>query len=161
MRRIRSCSLNWGVAAGALFALVLGLSVPAETSLARSSGAFQDAPAGDSGANKGDKIPIPKCALVGTWRNSITIPDGADGVAATVVLRISQSGSTVTLKGWANDKPLEIEKATATCEGFSFVLPQGKVPVTFSGKISDDKRALSGTAKRQDVSTTWSLQRQS
>jgi hypothetical protein len=128
---------------------------------ARSAKTSQTPGSLDSPTSNPSKNPIPKCAMVGTWRSTITIPDGADGVPALVVLRFSELGGNVTVKGWANNKPLAIANVTASCDAFSFVIPQGKVPVTFSGKLSDDKRAVSGTAKRQDVSASWSLQRQS
>jgi hypothetical protein len=102
---------------------------------------------------------VPKCGLVGTWRGNITIPDGADGISAVAILRFSEYGHNVVVKGSANNKPLAIQNAMSSCTDFSFVVPQREVPIIFSGKLSDDGPSVAGTVKRQDFITTWSLQR--
>ena len=139
---------------GILFATSMLVSFPMS---ARAAGKPMGATKADSASRKVSKVP--KCGLVGSWRGNITIPDGADGVSTMVVLQFSESGHKVALKGAANDKPLAIANATTSCTEFSFVLPQGHVPVTFSGKLSDDGQTVSGSAKRQDLTTSWSLRR--
>ena len=146
-----SFSLRW---AGVLFATFILVSIPMSARAADKPLGAANADSGPRGVNK-----IPKCGLVGSWRGNITIPDGADGVSTMVVLQFSESGHKVALKGAANNKPLAIANATTSCIEFSFVLPQGDVPVTFSGKLSDDGQTVSGSAKRQDLTTSWSLRR--
>jgi hypothetical protein len=107
-----------------------------------------------------DVSKVPKCGLIGTWRGTVSIPDGADGVSTILSLRFSQSDHKVTMMGTANNKLLAITNEMATCTGFSFITPQGDVSVAFSGKLSDDGESVSGTAKRQDLSASWILQRQ-
>ena len=140
--------------AGILFATSMLVSIPMSARAA-------DRPLG---ATKADSAPrkvskVPKCGLAGSWRGNVTIPDGADGISTMVLLQFSESEHKVALKGTANNKPLAIADAMASCTEFSFVLPRGDVPVTFSGKLSDDGQTVSGAAKRQDLSTSWSLRR--
>jgi hypothetical protein len=91
---------------------------------------------------------------VGKWRGNITIPDGDEGVPAMVVLLFSESGQIVTVKGSANNKPLAIQNAMATCRDFSFAPPQANLTVVFSGKLSDDGQNIGGTATRRDFKTS-------
>lgn len=102
----------------------------------------------------------PKCALVGTWRGNVTIPDGADGVAGPLTLEISGPESSLKVSGTMNQKALMVSDTQASCTNVSFTTPAGNSNVTFSGKVSDDGGSLSGTAKRQDAPTSWTLQRQ-
>jgi hypothetical protein len=101
-----------------------------------------------------------KCAVVGTWRGNITIPDGADGIAGPLTLKITGPGNSLKVSGAMNQKALTVSDAKASCTEVSFTTPNGNSPVTFSGKVSDDGGSLSGTAKRQDAPTSWTLQRQ-
>jgi len=104
----------------------------------------------------------PKCALMGTWKGNVTIPDGADGVPGNLVLRFSGPESDLKVSGTMSNKALALQNQKATCTEFSFAAPgsAGTEPLIFSGKLSDDGRSLSGTAKRQDLATSWTLQRQ-
>jgi hypothetical protein len=102
----------------------------------------------------------PRCAIVGTWHGNVTIPDGADGVAGALTLKISGAEDSVKVSGSMNQKPLSVSDAKASCSEVSFNTPGGNSTVAFSGKVSDDGGSLSGTTKRNDAPTSWTLQRQ-
>ena len=102
---------------------------------------------------------IPKCGLVGSWHGQATIPDGADGIPAALLLRFARKGREVSVRVAANDKPVAVQNAIASCFEFSFDVPQTGMPVEFSGKLSKDGLSVSGTARRGDLTTSWTLQR--
>jgi hypothetical protein len=74
---------------------------------------------------------VPKCGLVGTWRGNITIPDGAGGISAVAILRFSEYGHNVVVKGSANNKPLAIQNAMSSCTDFSLSFRREKYRRSF------------------------------
>lgn len=102
---------------------------------------------------------IPRCGLVGSWHGQVTLPDGAEGIPATLLLRFTPKGREVSVRVAANDKLLAVQNAIASCFEFSFDMPQTHASVEFSGKLSNDGLSVSGTARRDDLTTSWTLQR--
>src|ERR1700691_1749334 len=85
----------------------------------------------------------PKCGVEGVWRGNVTIPDGADGVAGPLTLKISGPENSLKVTGTMNQKALMVSDAKASCTEVSFTTPSGNSPVAFTGKVSDDGGSLS------------------